>query len=213
MNNMWNRLLFIILLCSIITISCAGLKTERGVQDNTFYSSLNPSINIRVDSAYDYQKTDTKSQNVFSSTHTTAVTNMKYETYVFFNSADEKRIIIRIAALNNPKWYMKPADYSKAPNIIMFGTEEFNNKKYQYGVYPIIYENSCYLLKDCERIVGSNDNVRFNILFADRLGDKSLFYLWNDKKKLNSDQEEHIRVFLEDFKKDITVSSYSKMTP
>jgi len=208
----YNRLQLIVTFCSIIFIGCSGLQVKRGVEENIFYSSSKPKISIIIDDAYSYIESESNLQLAWND-NISRVTDAKTVTYTFINNATKKRISVTIDTLISPRWTWKIFDFNEIPNIITCGTEVINKKKYQYGVYLNTDQNSCYLIKECHRLVGPNNEVYFSMLYAENLGHRTMIYLWKIKDLFTSEQKEHLRNFLEDFKKDIKVTDYINMTP
>ena len=55
---------FSMTVCLIIISSCAGRGVKRGVQDNVFYSSSNPTINIKINPDFAYTGSEIQNQCV-----------------------------------------------------------------------------------------------------------------------------------------------------
>ena len=103
--------------CLLIVFSCATKGTKRGVQDNIFYSSSNPAINIKINSDFAYTGSEIQNQCVherpkddknpivqrgkgysYDSTPNQNVFARK-ESHKFYNSELKRRIKIDISTI------------------------------------------------------------------------------------------------------------------
>jgi hypothetical protein len=196
------------IICLLIIFSCAGMETKRGVQDNIFYSSSNPKINIKMnpDFAYTGSGTNQKRGHDSFKGQVSKSTGIKIERYKFFNKDLKRNIEIKISTLTTANWYWRPGHFDWVKNKLDSGAVTINRKKYQYCVFTDRSSSgTCWLVKGLARIVSSKSDSKMNIYYSEKLGSSYICSKWENKNLLTDDQKVLLDEFIESSEKDIQI--------
>jgi len=202
--------IFLILLCLFFVMGCAGLQVKRGVKDNIFFSSLKPKLNIKINSEFQYLEKKAGGSSSFVDNSLRSA-GSKIESYSFKNPNNNRTINIIINQITENRVYWKTFDFKSVKNVIDAGTVTIRGNNYQYGVFPSINNQECYLLKILSRISGGGGQTKILIYYAEKLGDEKECSGWENPAIMTNDQKKHLTSFLEDFKNDIKILDYSEI--
>lgn len=188
----------------LVLSGCSGFnfKTERWVEENTFYSSNLPGIKICVDEQLSYdgsEKNHERGVNWDETLDTTIETNY----YYFSNQRQSIELTIALDAIKNSRWYLEPPNYSQYSNLISTGNKTLAGAEFETAIFSIKDGPYTSLIKAYGRRTGNATTIQ-------------IFYINNVEKEWLpppgsfTDQE---RKYLEDFSqradKSFTVSKYS----
>jgi hypothetical protein len=177
--------------------SCAGLEVKRGVQDNVFYSSSFPNINLKIDP--DLKFSDKKEIN-----KTFEWYNYKQERYIFKNDNSNKFIVITINEIIDrfgkmEVSYLTSRFFLNIENRLDSGTTKLNDDKYHYCVYiDKSSSGNCYLKKTLMRLLGSGSGI-FEITYIENISYNLTNYLcseWENAKLFKNDQKSYLEGFI-----------------
>ena len=187
-----------ILLILLFLTSCATLKTERKVVDNTLYSTF-PKIKIRVNLDFKYMgKTDkSTSHEHHGSMEARGNPNVKEERHVFVYDKEYSffKPIIHISFLTlSGLYYWNPDFYRTMKNIKTSGAVKIHGKEYYYAV-QVTPED--YFVKYLCRLIG--DKRRILIVYIENAGN------YNDL--LPIEQKGLLKEFLDRSEKNIQILS------
>ncbi len=212
MKHLFVQLGAAILFCSFFVYGCSGLQIKRGVQNNVFYSSSKPKLNIEVNPEFLYSGDVQEHSNQFLDSSSLKIPHIRVERYSFKNNNNNREIHIITKHLTEKNIYWRPFDFKNVKNVIDAGTKTFNDKTYQYGVFNLIQKQKCYLVKVIGRITGGNRKTQMVIYYAEELGYKNNCSRWENRMSLTNEQKERLKSFLEDFQNDISILDYAEIT-
>jgi hypothetical protein len=204
---MKNLLLLIIVIG--LLFGCAGVK--RGVQDNLFYSSSNPKMNVLINADFKYAESKKETELAYNPMAGSAA-NVKTYNYLFINQLNNRLIEIQIHEIITSNWFWRPGYLRDVKNKIDSGDLMINGEKYEYCV--AVQERSlgsCMLNKYLCRTVGGNSNYRIFISYSQYIEGYSLCKKWV-KNHLTSSEKEYLKNFIADSEKDFTILDYQDPT-
>jgi len=204
--------------------SCAGMETKRGVQDNIFYSSSNPKINIKINPDFTYTGSEIQDQCVYDRTKdenpivkrgklhwagSTPLHNVfaRKESHKFYNSELKRRIKIDISTITTQEhFWLSDRLFDQVKNKLASGVVSINGKKYQYCVFTDMSSlGNCWLVKSLGRIVSAKSDSKMNIIYEENLEGKYTCSDWEKAYLLNNDQKVFLNEFIESGEKDIQI--------
>jgi hypothetical protein len=190
--------LFILTICA-----CAATEVKRSMMDdNVFFSSSKPAIRIKLDPLFKLAKEDEKSTSGFDTHGSMKTSNVKVEQYIFSGSGSkkDKAVMIEFQELVSPRWEFNPTLF-KADNVFDSGSIKIHGKSYQYMVYAFLYKNGYYnIVRGYGKRAGAGNNAVIRIYYLEQVtGD------WSNLKMLSSEQQTHLRIFLEAAEKDVEI--------
>jgi len=127
----------IMLSCLIYIFGCVGMKVERTVKDNIFYSSFMPKITVITSPDFKFiGKVENVKHLDFESG--TGGTFTKSNSYIFGKVNDLKVITkgVLIMIMKTHSGYWLPELFSYIKNPIDEGVGKINDQNYQYCVAP-----------------------------------------------------------------------------
>lgn len=189
--------------CILMFFGCAGVKTERTVQDdNIFYSSNKPKIKIKINPDFELHS---ESGDYDSSRFTPGLggkmSGVQSYSYLFVDrvSGKPRAAEILIKELVTQNWYFQP-ELFKMGNSIPSKDIKIKGKNYQCCTYAIQRPDDFLLVQGMGRIVGGRGNAMIAIFYYEQVtGD------WSDINKLTASQQKILYNFLEASKKDIQI--------
>jgi hypothetical protein len=196
------------IVCLLIIFSCAGMKTKRGVQDNIFYSSSNPKINIKINPDFAYTGSGTNQMRGHDSrrSQVSKSTGIEIERYKFFNKDLKRNIEIKISTLTTANWYWRSGLFDRVKNKLDSGVETISGKRYQYCVFTDRSSSgTCWLVKGLGRIVSANSDSVMHIYYSENLEGKYTCSDWENKNLLTDDQKVLLDELIECCEKDIQI--------
>jgi hypothetical protein len=207
------------------------MEPKRGAQDNVFYSSSNPAINIKINPAFAYTGSEIQNQCVHElpkDEKNPIVMGVQYskpgrkggvpvlpkhdvfankENHQFYNSELKRRIKIDISTLTTPNhFWWSGSLFDQVKNKLASGVVSINGKKYQYCVFADMSSSgNCWLVKSLGRIVSVNEDSKININYEENLEGKYTCSDWKKAYLLNNDQKVFLNEFNESSEKDIQI--------
>jgi len=202
----------LVFLSMLFFIGCAGMKVERGVQDNMFHSSISPQINIRINPNFKYiGKAEHKKYKSYISSY--RGTTHTYESYMFVqlddNNIIKKAIVIKFLRMS--KGHYIPIS---PKNTLKLTTEKIFGKYYKvyfrastspwYNYEEKFLEEKGYILPKLfmvktlgRRFTTQNDNDSIiYISYAEDIYYDSNYKKWNWKVNLLDDNQ---KAFMREF--------------
>jgi hypothetical protein len=174
------RLLIPYLLIFVLLPGCASLQAKREVVDNTFYSSSNPKIQIKISPEYKYlgEVRDTGSRQAVSSTR---MLTHRAKWYVFVNSDTHKaKRMLSIRIERTETQYISDL-FSYVKSYYERGTCELGGQSFQYCsllIYPgmdgavtrFVTDQGyvvpkCVLTKSFKKVYGAKGNILVDISY------------------------------------------------
>jgi len=199
---------FLLVISVLFPIGCAIQPSKSGVSGNTFYSSINPSINITVGSGFEYE--GDKESLSHALTHTDRSTDVRRTRHIFQNNPKHRTIEINIYKIISGRFFWNPINYNHLKTLIDSGTTKINNQNYNYCVYTYENNGDCFLTKAIGRIVGTQSTTKYFINYTEKLLGEYCFR-WKKGNSLNDLQKTSLNKFLEDFNKDIQINDYENI--
>lgn len=207
------RLLLPCLLIFVLLSGCASLQVKREVIDNTFYSSPNPKIQIKVSPEFKYigeSKHTAHQQALFSTT----MLETRAKWYVFVDSEGSRAKRVVTIMIQRVETHFFSDLYTRIENYYEKGTCKLGGRNFQYCshlVYPslsglltkfITVEGyvfpQCVLYKSFARVYAAEGNIAVVISYTEDI--PNLPYdctAWKPDHPLLEDQ----RAYLEQFNK------------
>lgn len=192
------RLLGLLMLLVFVLTGCVGTKRQRGVQENTFYSTY-PEVAVKMAPEFEYVDNRKKSEY---GQHEGSDSGSSYnnEKFIFADRLSKKVGVITISSLSDSgtRWIV---DLTKQiSDYLTTGYEDQFGKTYQYIVFTSKDENNeCRLIKLASRVVGGYGDTILNIIYVEPLYGLSL-NCENEKLKLSElslDQKKFYDEFME----------------
>jgi hypothetical protein len=216
---------FFVIVCLLMMLSCAARGTKRGVQDNIFYSSSNPAINIKISPDFVYTGSEIQNQCVHDRSKNENpivyafrppnVVNQEpsvrvfasNESHQFYNSELKRRIKIDISTLTTPYHFWRPDRiFDRVQNKLASGVVSINGKKYQYCVFmDTSSSGTCWLVKGIGRMATVKGVSKININYEENLEGKYTCSDWEKAYLLNNGQKVFLNEFNERSEKDIQI--------
>ena len=213
---------FFMIVCLLIMFSCAGMEPKRGVQDNIFYSSSDPAINIKINPDFAYTGSEIQNQCVYDpwidknsplrtdSAFTGPLIMYRVfaekESHKFYNSELKRKINITISTITIQDHYWRPSLFDQVKNKLATGDVAINGKKYQYCVFADMSSSvNCWLVKALGRIVSAKRDSKMNIYYEENLEGKYTCSDWEKAYLLNNDQKVFLNELIESSEKDIQI--------
>lgn len=210
---------FFMIVCLLIMFSCAGMETKRGVQDNIFYSSSDPKINIKINPDFAYTGSEIQNQCVhdpyrdqnyivqrgLSTKNPIQRVFANKESHKFYNSELKRRIKIDISTVTTDDHSWRPGGlFDLVKNKLASGVVAINGKKYQYCVFADMSSSgTCWLVKSLGIIVSAKRDSKMNINYEENIEGKYTCSDWKNAYLLKNDQKVLLNEFIESSKKDI----------
>ncbi len=194
-----------VLIISIFVSGCSNVNTKsifhskRGMLDNnTYYSTSSPNIQIVVDPSFQYSAGAAKQVR-----------------HKFFNQAGNRAIFIDF---NKHATNESQIDYYEHPSHWIFsdiansktietGTLLLLNKEWYYNNNVNFSEKGCALLRDLRRF--TNDHDVFFIRYVEALPPQDC-EKWQAVKRLTDEQKDFVNNFVDDFSKLTEISKYNE---
>jgi len=185
---------------------CEGLPDHKWLENNTFYSSKLPSMEIQV-SQHLQEGTENSMNTTAESSNNSSTTGLLTNTYVFWDKEGKQQLVIHIENINQASWYMNDFDFSSNPSFLTVSEEKMGGWRFDTGIYVKSMPQQTFLVKIYGRIFGNQ--TRFALLYLEGVNNS-----WNKTGLvLNSEQ----RAFLEEFEKrageSFTIRPYSGIKP
>ena len=168
---MKNSLKGLFLLITFFISGCASTTTSPTVVDNIFISHGIPKLMIQVSDKFPFHSVEKKDYSGTDMHGSLATVGVKTERYIFENYASKRGLVIMIEKFRGTggRWEMEVPDYSSYPGILVSGSTEMNGKLYSTGIYSKTETYGQFIYKSYGRIFGSGYNIRFVILFFEKL--------------------------------------------
>lgn len=199
----------LILFMSIVLFlyGCEALKEYKWVENNTFYSSSAPSIEIQV-SQHLQEGTDASvNKLVESGSDSTRTTRVRTDHYSFWDKEGTKQLVIRVDNLTDTKWYMNPSDFSSNSAFLDSGKEIVGGWTFDTGIYVEGMPQQSFLVK----IYGKNFGQRTKLLLLYIEGVDSS---WNKHNLVvNHEKQAFLKAFAKRARESFTVHPYSDILP
>jgi hypothetical protein len=224
------RLLYVALIGLFFT-SCAALEPpKRWTEDNIFYSSKSPSLQIDVPDEFIYIGEFDGDYMAGKSLDPSIKTHTKRVLYNFGVIGENKRLLklyqINIETLPIDQYW---TPWSIKDSMLMHGMLKQGDENYPYAVvnrshignltsqYLLdkgIITPSCVLSLSATRRYGSNNNVRMHINYMEDVSSYSEYDIescsdWNKLPLFNDKQKNFIKKFEERAKEAIQLSPYT----
>ena len=213
--------------CLIACYGCAGIKAERRVQDNIFYSSSCPKIKIRINPDFRYMGTYKKTR---IGGNLPQGSSLESNFYLFCdiggNNIVHKSVEIVFHELSSGLWlpdlfsYLKPTFDARTVKIggeiyqhALKASKNFFGKREK----EIIYEkghiiSNCYLMRGLASIVTRSEDTKMYIYYIEDIahGRNSKYGCdeWCDENVFSEDQRQLIRDFLRKSEEDIQILAH-----
>jgi hypothetical protein len=207
------RLLLPCLLIFVLLSGCASLQAKREVIDNTFYSSSNPKIQIKVSPEFKYigETKDTGDRQAASSTR---MLTHRAKWYLFVDS-DASRVnrAVSIRVERTETYYISDL-FSQVKSSYEKGTCELGGQNFQYCsrlFYPgmsgpvtrFVSDQGyvipkCVLFKSYKKVYGAKGNILVDITYLEDPAASNLSYdckAWKPDYPLLEDQKEYREQF------------------
>ncbi|MFX0203682.1 MAG: hypothetical protein ACFFCW_46890 [Candidatus Hodarchaeota archaeon] len=212
------RLLLPCLLIFVLLSGCASLQVKREVIDNTFYSSSNPKIQIKVRPEFKYIG-ETKQTAYRQALFSTRMLEYRARGYIFIDSEGSRvKRAVAITIMRVETKYFGDL-YTRIENYYEKGKCKLGGSKFQYCsflVYPSLSSAltkfitdegyvlpQCILYKSFARVYAAEGNIAVVISYQEEI--PNLPYdctAWNPDHPLLEDQ----RAYLEQFNKNCEAS-------
>ena len=217
---------FFMIVCLVMMYSCAARGTKRGVQDNIFYSSSNPVINIKINPDFAYTGSEIQNPCVHErpKDEENPIVMRLYpgskrgvvpgydvfankESHKFYNSELKRRIKIDISTITTQNHYwLSDRLFDQVENKLTSGVVAINGNKYQSCVFvDMSSSGNCWLVKSLGRIVSVEGDSKINIYYEENLEGKYTCNDWEKAYLLNNDQKVFLNEFIESGDKDIQI--------
>lgn len=196
-----------IIICCVLSVGCTGLQVKRGVDGNTLYSSSRPRLNVETGSGFKLIKEEKGSKSQFF-TNSDGSANIEKEVYRFWNDEKKREIQVQFHRLSRQNTHWNKFDFKGAKNLIDAGVEIINNEKYQYGVYPVVNGEGCFLVKAIGRRIGAQSDTKMLLYYAQKIGPKSELSNWKNARMLGAEQNKRLQEFLSGFNEDVKIVDY-----
>lgn len=208
-----------VVLCFIFMSGCSGLKIERNVSNNVFYSSANPSVRIKISPEFRYVGTaEERKHNAYSDGTVGGVT-VDCTSYIFVQKDRynylKKAISIRFYSTQGSGYWQSDI-FSWLKNMIDSGIMNIHGENYQFSViadpHPFtitelttINSNgcivpNCLLAKGFGRRVSTDNKTKMIILYAEDAqfkGSNNYGYRqWLNVEAFTDEQREFLREFM-----------------
>jgi len=188
-----NYLIFCIF---IFIASCSGLKIDRGVKDNLYFSTALPRVNIKIDPLFKYKP---ENKDVFF-TIQAGRSSLSTNPFVFYNDGMDEVIAIDTIKAPHGTYFNPNLITNEKLNMYNAGSEIVNGKKYEWFVS---IEN-CSLIKTYQKILGVNNDIKFYILHVKNL-DKGNCVGWDHADRLSGQQRQIVDEFIKNSEKYIQI--------
>lgn len=182
------------------------MSTHKWVENNTFYSSSSPSIEIHINQRLQAGSEDSKI--IMSETSTGAVSLFIHtDNYVFWDEDGKQQLSIQISNLNNTRYYMENFNFSSNPAFLKVAEERIAEWSFDTGTYVNTMPQQSFLVK----IYGKNFGQQTRLLLHYLEGvDNS----WNTPDLvLNSKQKTFLEGFEKRAEESFTIRPYSGVKP
>jgi hypothetical protein len=171
--------------CLALIVGCAGMKAERKVVDNVFYSSAKPKMSVKVNPDYKYIG---KYEKKGGSKYEGSIQGGNYkDTAYMFGVTDErtnlleKCIAIRVLTITDMDSYWLPDLMTHLKNQLDSGFVTLKGERYQYAVAAAHlgkeWENfisdkgcqpsNCYVGKFLGRRVGTKNKTKIYLMYLE----------------------------------------------
>ncbi len=204
----------LLLLFVMFAISgCAGInfdKPERWVEEDTFYSTKLPSIQVEVKRDIRFQRKNEGSKFI-ASDRTGLNSNLETTNYYFSNEdvALFAGLTIKIETLNDQyRVYMAIPNYANRRYAISSTEETLAGMRFQTGIYVIDKKTYALLIKGYGRVFG--DTTRFQIYYFERVGRD---WLEKDPKWLTEEESDLLINFKRRAKTSFSINKYGGTPP
>jgi len=197
--------------------SYAGMKVERSVQDNLFFSAYDPQIKIKVASEFDYiGKVEKHEYKSYSTSF--GGCNTHRETYIFgYVDNDILKKGVGITIMKTDKGYWQPNLFGNLEKKMASGFEKMHGERYQYCVNSSNLFNKkeeefilnkeinvpgCLIWKAFARRVGTEYNIKIYIGYFEAINynqnDKHSYRNkdWRNTNILTDKQKTYMREFI-----------------
>ncbi|MFC1877884.1 hypothetical protein ACFL2E_11550 [Thermodesulfobacteriota bacterium] len=198
----------VIIAISAIAILCSCAGRERGVQDNMFYSSSIPKLNIKINPDFKYAESQSSSDRGTNPMAGDKMANVDVERYSFYNGDTNRSVEIIIQEITTNRWFWMPDHFRNTKNKIESGDTIVNGKNYKYCIaVQEISLGSCILSKMLGRNVTANSNCRILIMYNQNIRDYSICDGWMDSQ-LTESEKAYLNNFLADSENDFDILAY-----
>jgi len=207
------RLLLPCLLIFVLLSGCASLQVKREVIDNTFYSSSNPKIQIKVSPEFKYIG-ETKHTGEQQAVGSTTMLEHRTKWYGFVDSEGSRAKRVVAIMIERVDTSFASDIYCNVENYYEKGTCKLGGRNFQYFSFLSIPSMSleltkfitdegyvfppCVLYKSFGKVYGAEGNIALQIKYAEDI--PNLPYdckAWKPDHPLLEDQ----RAYLEQFNK------------
>jgi len=224
---MYRQFFYLIILAVFIgSYGCSGLQVKRSVQDNIFYSSANPKLQIKISPEYQYIGSTERSYH--SGSEALSIDTVSYTFVRVEDNAVKKGIIIRINTLHSGIWLSRgKGDLVKwMKNKLETGDVTINGKVYDYGVqaFSRVFDKDttnlitskgysisrCYMLKALSRVTSYyREGEKIDIFYVEDASQfQGIRYRWKGWKSidlLSANQKEFLKKYIERSLKDFQI--------
>ena len=196
-----------VFVCAVAVLQgCASMEVKRGVQDNIFFSSSNPTLNIWVAPDFRYTKEKSETKKKWSTWGDVTLLNVKYEQHKFIGP-DGKGFIISIQEIKKENSFWLTEHFSKVKHKIDEGKVKISGKQYDYCVAVDSYATYCILWKKLVRIMPTRKNCIVILTYYQVLRDAAFCSNWQNGQMPEAKQKRVDR-FLSDSDRDFKIEKF-----
>jgi hypothetical protein len=151
---------------------CEGLREHKWLENNTFYSSRAPSIEIQV-SQHLQEGTETSTSTITEDSNSSInSTWVRTDNYSFWDKEGKQQLVILVQNLNDTKWSMEPLNFSYDPAFLDVGEETIAGWRFDTGIYVNGMPQQSFLVKIYSRNFGNR--TRLSLWYLEGVDDS-----WN----------------------------------
>jgi hypothetical protein len=203
----------VIILSMLVLSGCTGFSLrapERWVENNTFYSTNHPSIEVKVNPQLVYKNHKIDSNLVtkdFEGTTERIPRGREKETYLFGDSSKNTHLSIYIANLNGPSgsYFVSPEkEFNNNKNVLVTNDENIGDIRFTAAILRKTIDGIPTLVK-CLAI-NSGSTTRYEITYSARAPEE---LIKKPANLLSTDDWNYIYSFDKQAKESFSITAYS----